>query len=122
MVKQLGNYTIDLEGNVLPGPARHARPVQLGASSLRTKPRLARALRARRKRASQACGPPHRDGGTKRWTWEYEDDSGSGRARLLLMNSAIPASCFEEFAGSLPLACWGPVTGLEQQQNLSPGI
>ena len=119
MVKQLDNYTIDLEGNVLPGqPARRVRfNLHLEFATNHAWRELSVRVATR-----PSVWTVHAVTADETLDLEYEDDSGKWSRTFAFDELRDPRKLLEEFAGSLPLALLGPVPGLEQQKNLSLGL
>jgi hypothetical protein len=119
MIRRLGRYTIDLEGNILLGePASRMRfNLNLQFATNHAWRRLA--LRV----ASRPSAWEIRTAAEEETlSLKYEDQTGHWSRTFTYDELRHPRQLLEEFAGSLPLALLVPAAGLEQQQNLSLGL
>jgi len=119
MVKQLRRYTIDLEGNLLSGEP--ATRVRFNLHLVLATNHLWRELSLR-----IATRPEvwiiHTTAADQTLEIKYEDESGKWTRRFTFDELRDPRKLLEEFAGPLPLALVGPLTGLEEPKNLSLGL
>jgi len=119
MVKRLSRYTIDLEGNVLPG--QPATRVRFNLHLELTTNHVWRELSVR-----VATRPTvwtlHTMAADQTLDLKYEDETGRWSRTFAFEELRDPGKLAEEFAGPLPLALLGPLSGFEQPKNLSLGL
>jgi hypothetical protein len=119
MIRRLGRYTIDLEGNVL---------LSEPASRMRFNLHLQFATNhAWRQLTLRVASRPsaweiRTSAEEETLSLKHEDLTGQWSRTFTYDELRHPRQLFEEFAGGLPLALLGPVAGLEQQNSLSLGL
>src|SRR6266516_2807592 len=118
MIRRLGRYTIDLEGNVLLGePASRLRfNLHLQFATNHVWRRLALRVASR-----PSAWEIRTTAEEETLSLKYEDQAGQWSRTFTYDELRHPRQLLEEFAGPLPLALLGPVAGLEQK-NLSIGL
>jgi hypothetical protein len=116
MVKRLGRYTIDLEGNVLPGqPATRVRfNLHLELSTNHAWRELSARVATR-----PSVWTVHAAAADDALDLNYEDEGGKWSRRFDFAEFRDPRKLLEESTGPLPLALLDPLAGFEQQKNLS---
>jgi hypothetical protein len=121
MVKQLNRYTVDLEGNILPGqPTGRVRfNVHLDFATNHVWRDLSVRLATR-----PAVWAVHSAAVDRTLELKYEDESGKWSRTFSFDELRDPRIWLEEFAGPVPLALLGPVSGLElgKTQKLALGL
>jgi hypothetical protein len=119
MIRQLGHYTIDLEGNVLLGePATRTRfnlHLQFGTNHVWHLLTLRVASRPSAWEIRTAAQE-------ETLSLKYEDLSSQWSRTFTYDELRHPRRWLDEFAGTLPLALLGTATGLESELNLSLGL
>lgn len=119
MIRQLGRYTIDTEGNVLLGePASRLRfSLHLQFATNHVWRQLSLRLASRpnaweiRTKAEEET-----------LTLKHDDPTGAWSRTFTYEELRHPRQLLEEFAGPLPLALLGPAAALEQHNQLSLGL
>src|SRR5207249_4411217 len=119
MIRRLGRYTLDLEGNVLLGqPASRMRfNLHLQFATNHVWRQLALRVTSR-----PSAWEIRTSAEEETLSLKYEDPSGQWSRTFTYDELQRPRQLMEEFGGPLPLALLGPVAGLEQQKNLSLGL
>jgi hypothetical protein len=119
MIRRLGHYTIDTEGNVLVGePASRMRfnlHLQFATNHVWRQLTLRVASRPSAWEIRTAAEE-------ETLSLKYEDQTSQWSRTFTYDELRHPRQLLEEFAGPLPLALLGSAAGLEQQQNLSIGF
>ena len=119
MVRYLNRYTIDLEGNILPGqPATRLRfnlKLELGSDHLWRELSLRLATRP-------SVWTLHTTAAHETLELKYEDETGKWSRTFAFEELRDPRTLLDELAGPLPLALLGPVAGLERPKTLSLGL
>jgi hypothetical protein len=119
MIRRLGRYTIDLDGNVLSSePASRMRfNLHLEFSTNHVWRRLA--LRVASRPSAWEIRTASEE---ETLSLKYEDMSGDWTRTFTYEELRHPRQLLEEFAGPLPLALLGSVASLEQETNLTLGL
>src|SRR5438477_1299698 len=119
MVKHLSRYTIDLEGNVLPGqPASRVRfnlHLELATNHLWRELSVRIATRP-------SAWTVHTAAAAQTLDLKYEDESGKWSRSFAFADLRDPRKLLDELGGPLPLALLGPIAGLEQSKSVSLGL
>ena len=119
MIRQLGHYTIDLEGNVLLGePASRMRfNLHLQFATNHVWRRMV--LRVTSRPTAWEIRTVAEE---ETLSLKYEDPSSQWSRTFTYAELRHPRQLLEEFGGPLPLALLGPAAGLERQYSLSLGL
>ena len=119
MVKHLNGYSIDLEGNILPGqPATRFRfnlKLQFATNYLWRELSVRLATRP-------SVWTIHSTPADEKLELKYEDESGKWSRTFDFDDLRDPRKLLDELAGPLPLALLGPVAGLGHPKTLSLGL
>ena len=119
MIRRLGRYTIDLEGNVL--LSEPASRLRFNLQLLFATNHVWRHLSLRV--ASRPSAWEIRTAAEEETlSLKYEDQTGQWSRTFTYDELRHPRQLLEEFAGALPLALLGTAAGLEQEMNLSLGL
>ncbi len=119
MVKHLSHYTIDVEGNLLPGqPAARVRfnlHLDLATNHLWRELSVRIATRP-------SVWTVHTSAADETLDLKYEDETEKWSRSFAFAELRQPRKLLEELSGPLPLALLGPIAGLQQPNALSLGL
>jgi hypothetical protein len=119
MVRRLGRYTIDLEGNVLLGePATRLR-FNLNLQFATNHVWRVLALRLASRPSVWEIRTAAQE---ETLSLKYEDQTDKWSRTFSYEELRHPRQLMEEFAGPLPLALLAPIASLEQEKNISLGL
>jgi hypothetical protein len=119
MVKRLNRYTIDVEGNVLPGPpaARARFNVHLELSTNHAWREFSVRVATR-----PSVWTIHAIAADETLDWKHEDETGKWSRTFAFDELRDPRKLLEELAGPVPLALLAPLGGGKPEEKLSLGL